>query len=131
LWVYIISETLLGKVGFRKGLDLYFQRHDGQAVTCDDFRSAMADANGVADGLAQFETWYSQAGTPEILAIPNFDGATGVYTLELTQSCAPSPGQPTKRPFLIPVAVGLIDSDTGEDLVGTQVRAHMLRPLGW
>ncbi len=72
-------------------MDLYFERHDGAAVTCDDFRAAMADANGVADGLAQFETWYSQAGTPEVVASSSFDATTGTYTLELTQSCAPSP----------------------------------------
>ena len=57
-------RTLFGKAGFRAGFDLYFARHDGTAVTCDDFRAAMADANGVADGLAQFEEWYTQAGTP-------------------------------------------------------------------
>ena len=92
-----------------------------EAVTCDDFRAALADANNVPDGLAQFENWYSQAGTPEIVATPSFDGATGVYSLELTQSCAPSPGQQTKLPYHIPVAVGLIDSETGADLIGTQV----------
>lgn len=59
-------ETLLGKEGFRKGMDLYFARHDGQAVTCDDFRASMADANGVSDGLQQFEQWYLQAGTPHV-----------------------------------------------------------------
>ena len=59
-------QTLLGRAGFRKGMDLYFARHDGTAVTCDDFRAAMADANG-AD-LAQFERWYTQAGTPQVRA---------------------------------------------------------------
>ena len=59
-------EMFLGIDGFRKGMDLYIERHDGQAVTCDDFRVAMADANGIADGLAQFETWYLQSGTPTI-----------------------------------------------------------------
>ena len=58
-------QTLLGRAGFRKGMDLYFQRHDGTAVTCDDFRAAMADANGV--DLTQFERWYTQAGTPQVL----------------------------------------------------------------
>ena len=57
-------QTLLGRAGFRKGMDLYFQRHDGAAVTCDDFRAAMADANGV--DLTQFERWYTQAGTPQV-----------------------------------------------------------------
>ena len=110
--------TLLGEEGFRKGMDLYFERHDGAAVTCDDFRAAMADANGVADGLAQFETWYSQAGTPEVVASSSFDATTGTYTLELTQSCAPSPGQQHKEPYHIPVAVGLVDRDSGNDLIG-------------
>lgn len=60
-------QTLLGRAGFRKGMDLYFQRHDGTAVTCDDFRAAMADANGV--DLTQFERWYTQAGTPQVRSI--------------------------------------------------------------
>ena len=114
-------ETLLGKDGFRKGMDLYFARHDGQAVTCDDFRASMADANGVADGLEQFELWYLQAGTPEVVATPSYDPSTGRYTLLLEQSCAPSPGQPHKAPFVVPVAIGLVDRDTGEDIIGTQV----------
>ena len=71
--------TLLGKEGFRKGMDLYFQRHDGQAVTCDDFRAAMADANG-AD-LAQFGRWYSQAGTPVVEAVGEYDARKRTYTL--------------------------------------------------
>lgn len=114
-------ETLLGKDGFRSGMDLYFARHDGQAVTCDDFRASMADANGVADGLEQFELWYKQAGTPQVVATPSFDSTTGKYTLLLEQSCVPSPGQPHKAPFHIPVAIGLVDRDTGEDIIGTQV----------
>ena len=101
--------TLLGKQGFRKGMDLYFQRHDGQAVTCDDFRAAMADANG-AD-LAQFERWYSQAGTPVVECRGEHDPATKTYTLHLKQSCPPTPGQPAKQPFVIPFAVGLVSAD--------------------
>ncbi len=66
LQVIGMYQTLLGRAGFRKGMDLYFARHDGTAVTCDDFRAAMADANG-AD-LAQFERWYTQAGTPQVRA---------------------------------------------------------------
>jgi aminopeptidase N len=99
--------TLLGKEEFRRGMDLYFQRHDGHAVTCDDFRAAMADANG-AD-LAQFERWYSQSGTPVVECRGKYDAARKTYTLELAQSCPPTPGQPAKLPFVIPFAVGLVD----------------------
>ncbi|HEX3060444.1 MAG TPA: aminopeptidase N [Usitatibacter sp.] len=105
--------TLLGKEGFRKGMDLYFQRHDGQAVTCDDFRAAMADANG-AD-LAQLGNWYSQAGTPVVDCSARYDAQAETYTLTLRQSCPPTPGQEHKKPFVIPFAVGLVDLD-GRDL---------------
>ncbi len=105
--------TLLGKEGFRRGMDLYFQRHDGQAVTCDDFRAAMADANG-AD-LAQFGRWYSQAGTPVIECRGTFDAERRTYTLDIEQSCAPTPGQSEKLPFVIPLAVGLVGPD-GHDM---------------
>jgi aminopeptidase N len=98
--------TILGVDGFRRGMDLYFRRHDGQAVTCDDFRAAMADANG-AD-LAQFERWYSQAGTPVVEVKGTYDENARTYTLELSQSCPPTPGQPDKAPFVIPFAVGLV-----------------------
>ncbi|MBL8705091.1 MAG: aminopeptidase N [Rhodospirillales bacterium] len=109
-------QTLLGRDGFRKGMDLYFQRHDGQAVTCDDFLAAMADANG-AD-LAQFKRWYAQAGTPFVKARGSYDAAARRYTLTLEQSCPPTPGQPTKDPFHIPVAVGLLDAK-GRDMALT------------
>jgi aminopeptidase N len=105
--------TLLGKEGFRKGMDLYFQRHDGQAVTCDDFRAAMADANN-AD-LAQFERWYSQGGTPVVETRGEYDARKRTYTLHAKQSCAPTAGQSAKQPFVIPLAVGLVDLD-GHDL---------------
>jgi aminopeptidase N len=94
-------------------MDLYFKRHDGQAVTCDDFRSAMADANGV--DLAQFDRWYSQAGTPVVECRAEHDPGKRTYTLHLRQSCPPTPGQPAKEPFVIPFAVGLVDAD-GLDL---------------
>ena len=90
-------QTLLGVDGFRKGMDLYFERHDGQAVTCDDFRAAMADANG-AD-LAQFERWYTQAGTPTVVAQGSLDAAKGVYTLTLTQSVSEEVRAPLPRPL--------------------------------
>jgi aminopeptidase N len=103
--------TLLGKDGFRRGMDLYFERHDGQAVTCDDFRAAMADANG-AD-LDQFERWYRQAGTPRLVASGVWDGAAGCYALTLEQRCPA--GQTSFEPLHIPVRVGLIGPD-GADL---------------
>ncbi|MFK3740044.1 aminopeptidase N [Massilia sp. TN1-12] len=106
-------QTLLGRDGFRKGMDLYFERHDEQAVTCDDFRMAMADANG--RDLTQFERWYSQAGTPVVQAETRYDAQQQTYTLRLLQSCPPTPGQPEKLPFHIPVAVGLLGQD-GRDL---------------
>ena len=106
-------QTLLGEDGFRKGMDLYFQRHDGQAVTCDDFLSAMADANG-AD-LEQFKLWYSQAGTPEIHASGSYDAAAQVYELSLSQNLPATPDGVSKLPMRIPVAVGLLD-DAGQDI---------------
>ncbi|WP_346839402.1 aminopeptidase N [Microbulbifer sp. SAOS-129_SWC] len=106
-------HTLLGAAGFRKGSDLYFERHDGQAVTCEDFVKAMEDANGV--DLGQFRRWYSQAGTPVLNVSDDFDAASGTYTLTVKQSCPATPGQEEKLPFHIPFALGLLDSD-GNDL---------------
>ena len=105
--------TILGKAGFRRGMDLYFERHDGQAVTCDDFRAAMSDANGV--DLGQFARWYSQAGTPRVACRGEYDAQARTYTLHVAQSCDPTPGQERKEPFVIPVAVGLVDSQ-GADM---------------
>ncbi|MGJ0427998.1 aminopeptidase N [Methylobacter sp.] len=102
-------HTLLGAEGFRKGSDLYFQRHDGQAVTCDDFVKAMEDANG-AD-LAQFRRWYSQAGTPVLTVRQHYEPTGRTLTLTIAQSCPPTPGQPVKEPLHIPVKVGLINRD--------------------
>jgi aminopeptidase N len=106
-------QTLFGRDGFRKGMDLYFERHDGQAVQCDDFRAAMADANG--RDLTQFERWYSQAGTPRVSVTTRYDEAARSYEITLVQSCPPTPGQAQKQPFLIPVSVGLLDSQ-GRDM---------------
>ncbi|MBD9500175.1 aminopeptidase N [Pseudomonas sp. PDM17] len=100
-------HTLLGAEGFRKGTDLYFDRHDGQAVTCDDFVKAMEDANGV--DLTQFKRWYSQSGTPRLAVEESFDAAAQSYTLNFRQSCPATPGQSEKQPFVIPVQMGLID----------------------
>jgi len=110
-------QTLLGKDGFRKGMDLYFKRHDGQAVTCDDFLAAMADAND--RDLSQFRNWYSQAGTPRVKVQEQYDAAKKQFHLTLTQSCAPSPGQPEKKPFHIPLKMRLItkNNDQVEELL--------------
>lgn len=100
-------QTLLGRDGFRKGMDLYFARHDGQAVTCDDFRAAMADSSG--RDLTQFERWYSQFGTPTVLMQSKYDADKQTYELTLSQSCKRGAGQDCKLPFHIPVAIGLLD----------------------
>ncbi|KAJ9514038.1 hypothetical protein QJQ45_021130 [Haematococcus lacustris] len=108
-----LYATLLGKEGFRKGMDLYFKRHDGHAVTCDDFLAAMADANG-AD-LSALGRWYGQAGTPRVEVTPVFEAGPQTLTLRVKQSTPPTPGQPDKQPVLIPLAVGLLGPD-GHDL---------------
>jgi aminopeptidase N len=106
-------QTLLGVDGFRRGLRLYLERHDGQAATTDDFLAALADAN--AADLGQFRRWYSQAGTPLLAITGSYQAASGEYRLRVRQSCPPTPGQPIKEPFLIPLAVGLLGAD-GRDL---------------
>ncbi len=106
-------QTLLGRDGFRKGMDLYFERHDGRAVECDDFRAAMMDANG--RDLTQFERWYSQAGTPRVKVTTSYDADQQTYDITLAQSCPPTPGQAKKQPFHIPVAIGLLDGK-GRDM---------------
>ncbi|WP_028535480.1 aminopeptidase N [Paludibacterium yongneupense] len=106
-------QTLLGRDGFRKGLDLYFRRHDGHAVTCDDFRAAMADASGV--DLDQFALWYSQAGTPRLDVVGDYDAEAREYRLTVRQSCPATPGQDVKLPFHIPLALGLVGRD-GRDV---------------
>ncbi|WP_066254934.1 aminopeptidase N [Hydrogenophaga flava] len=113
-----MMQTLVGRDGFRKGMDLYFQRHDGQAVTCDDFAQAIADANPdseLARQLVPCKRWYSQSGTPRLQASGRYDAAERRYTLTLSQSCPATPGQSEKLPFVIPVALGLIDAQ-GQDL---------------
>ena len=99
-------RTLVGAEGFRRGSDLYFERHDGQAVTCDDFIKAMEDANGV--DLSQFKRWYSQGGTPRLAVSEAYDGAAKTYSLTFCQSCPATPGQRDKQPFVIPVELGLL-----------------------
>ena len=98
--------TLLGEAGFRKGMDLYFERHDGQATTIEAFLKVFEDANGV--DLGQFARWYLQAGTPEVTVRDGYDAANQSYTLTLEQAVPPTPGQPTKEPLVIPVRFGLV-----------------------
>ncbi len=107
-----MMHTLLGQDGFRKGMDLYFERHDGQAVTTDDFVKAMEGANN--RDLTQFRRWYTQAGTPEITTEGQYDKEKQVYTLTIKQTCPATPGQPTKEPFHLPIAIGLLDSQGNE-----------------
>jgi aminopeptidase N len=109
-----MMQTLVGRDGFAKGIALYFERHDGQAVTCDDFAQAIADANpgsALAERLSDFKRWYAQAGTPRVTARGRWDAPSRTYTLGLEQQCAPSPGQAVKEPFVVPVAMGLVAPD--------------------
>jgi len=108
-----MMHTLLGVDGFRRGMDLYFERHDGQAVTCDDFRAALADANG-AD-LGQFGLWYAQAGTPIVDMQASFDAAAQTVTLDLQQRAPVNAVGDAWQPMHIPIAVGLLGAD-GRDL---------------
>jgi aminopeptidase N len=132
-----MMQTLVGRDGFAKGMTLYFERHDGHAVTCDDFVQALADANPdskLAQLLPQFKRWYSQAGTPRVQAEGRFDAAARTYTLQLSQSCAPTAGQSVKEPFVIPVGLGLLSADgtdlplqlTGEDSAASTSRTLVL-----
>ena len=124
-----MMHTLVGEQGFAQGMALYFKRHDGQAVTCDDFAQAIADANAqseLAKHLTAFKRWYSQAGTPRLSAKGVYDAAQQSYTLTLSQSSG-LPGAGDKAPFVIPVAMGLVGSD------GRHLNLHLegqLNPLG-
>ena len=125
-----MMHTLLGEANFRKGMDLYFQRHDGQAVTCDDFVAAMSDSSGI--DLTQFRNWYSQAGTPELHVSGTHDAEAQTYTLTMRQAVADTPGQRgfgktqqagssgncaaeqapmQKQPYHLPIRVGLLDAE--------------------
>jgi aminopeptidase N len=108
-----MQHTLLGAENFRKGMDLYFERHDGQAVTTDDFVQAMHDASGV--DLTQFRRWYEQAGTPVLDVNTAYDEKAQTYTVKVKQSCPATPGQDEKLPFHIPFAIGLVDAE-GNDI---------------
>ena len=102
-------HTLLGAEGFRKGCDLYFVRHDGQAVTCEDFVRAMEDASGY--DLSQFRLWYSQAGTPVLQVSSYYEAERQILHVDVAQSCPATPNQPTKLPLHIPVKLGLLNQD--------------------
>jgi aminopeptidase N len=108
-----MMATIIGRSAFRRGMDLYFERHDNHAVTIDDFVQAMADASGV--DLTDFKLWYHQAGTPELSIRDEYDPETKRYSLTIRQSTEPTPGQPDKYPLVIPVAMGLLDGN-GQEL---------------
>ena len=120
-------HTLLGAEGFRKGMDLYFQRHDGQAVTCDDFRAAMADANDV--NLEQFELWYSQNGTPRVQVRESWDAEKGEYTLHFEQQQPDSFKGEDWQPMHIPVKLALLNSDGQAIPLFDDGRAEMVYEL--
>jgi aminopeptidase N len=120
-------QTLLGRAGFEAGMRLYFERHDGQAVTCDDFADAMADANpgsALSTRLAAFKRWYSQAGTPRLRASGSYDAAARTYTLRLAQHTPATPDSAPKLPLVIPVAVRLFERD------GRPLRARLAGEAG-
>ena len=117
-------HTLLGAADYRKGIDLYFERHDGCAVTCDDFVQAMQDASG--QDLTQFRRWYSQAGTPVVTVTGDYHPATSEYHLTVTQSTPATPGQPDKAPFHMPLLVSLLSPSLGEPLAVETAHADKL-----
>jgi aminopeptidase N len=119
-----MMATLQGKDNFRKGTDLYFERHDGQAVTCEDFVKAQEDASGI--DLSQFRRWYEQAGTPALTAKTDYNITLRRYTVTLRQETPPTPGQPEKLPVVIPVRLGLLARDGAEILatVATMTEAE-------
>jgi aminopeptidase N len=105
--------TVLGLDAFRKGMDLYFDRHDGEAATVDEFVACFADASGV--DLSQFKLWYAQAGTPELVAHLSYDKDKKTAELDIEQIVPPTPGQPTKKPMHIPIRLGLLGAN-GHDI---------------
>ncbi|AKS42835.1 aminopeptidase N [Wenzhouxiangella marina] len=125
-------QTLLGREGFRRGLDLYFERHDGQAVTCDDFLAAMADAND--RDLTQFARWYAQVGTPRLEMTTDYDHERGHYILRFRQSLSAHPDNEQRGPLMVPVKIGFLGPDNqplpvtrvGEDGEGAETRLLVL-----
>ncbi|WP_108462929.1 aminopeptidase N [Devosia naphthalenivorans] len=120
--------TLLGEAGFRKGMDLYFERHDGEATTIEAFLAVFAEANDI--DLEQFKTWYLQAGTPRLVAEDSYDAASQTYTIKLKQETKPTPGQPTKQPLVLPIKFGLIGPNGSpmgwSGASGAEVRDEMI-----
>ncbi|KKC39795.1 aminopeptidase N [Devosia epidermidihirudinis] len=120
--------TLLGEAGFRKGMDLYFERHDGEATTIEAFLNVFGEANGT--NLDQFKTWYLQAGTPRLTVEDNYDAANQTYTLKLKQETLPTPGQPTKAALVVPIKFGLIGPNGSpmewSGVSGAEVRDEMI-----
>ncbi len=128
-----MMQTLVGRDGFARGMKLYFERHDGQAVTCDDFAQAMADANAgspLAQHLDTFKRWYSQAGTPAIKVTGLYEAEAQRYTLTVRQFCAPSPGQLDKQPFVIPLQLGLLAA-SGQEMVSTSLKVLTEAEQSW
>jgi aminopeptidase N len=129
-----MMQTLVGREGFAKGMTLYFERHDGHAVTCDDFAQAIADANPeskLAQLLPEFKRWYSQAGTPRVRATAHYDAESRIYHLTLSQSCTPTPGQAEKEPFVIPISLGLVAPDGSELTTGMHVLTQSSETLSF
>jgi aminopeptidase N len=106
-------QTLIGPETFRTGMDLYFERHDGEAATVEQFIQCFADVSG--RDMTQFMRWYSQAGTPQVTVSGRYDAAAKTFTIHAKQSVPPTPGQPAKEPMVVPLALGLVGSD-GRDL---------------
>jgi aminopeptidase N len=126
-----MMATMAGTERFRSGTDLYFDRHDGDAATCEDFVRAMEEGAGL--DLSHFRTWYSQAGTPRVHARIDHDAVTGTATLQLSQSTVPTPGQPDKTPQLIPLRIAAHDpaaNAPGEEQLILLADAHATVPLG-
>jgi aminopeptidase N len=105
-------KALLGPDLFRKGMDLYFDRHDGEAATIEQFVQCFADVSG--RDFSQFMLWYTQAGTPEVAVAPHYDARAKTYRLDITQTIPPTRGQPDKKPMVIPLALGLVGKDGGD-----------------
>jgi aminopeptidase N len=105
-------KVLLGPDLFRQGMDLYFDRHDGEAATVEQFVQCFADISG--RDFSQFMLWYTQAGTPEVVVAPHYDARAKTYRLDITQAIPPTPGQPDKKPMVIPLALGLVGKDGGD-----------------
>jgi aminopeptidase N len=105
-------KALLGPELFRRGMDLYFERHDGEAATVEQFVQCFADVSH--RDFSQFMLWYTQAGTPDVVVAPHYDARAKTYRLDISQTTPPTPGQPDKAPVVIPLAVGLVGKDGGD-----------------